>query len=308
MFYGNWFMVFQEENICMFENSNKQEEFLVRLQDFLFQQEYKGVVILCGNFLLWVNSLWECIPCIPEMYEKNSRGDKDSLSLCEKMDEEYFNTKFSLFSLLMGLDLFSFLEKNSSIFPQLLLSVDDKYVTSEDSSKFFAKNFDAIPQIYLEKLLFLFPSDVLLKKHLSNITWILYDHKHEKSYNQYLLSEKYFVRRFKARRESKTIYGEYNDFYHSLWANFKTCSLEIFHLLTMLYQNKIKIFPSLNDSSKIAVLLFIPDACTSSALQWGLAVSKTAPDFDIVNITQNTTMWEDLLMVTHISQWWIHKL
>jgi hypothetical protein len=116
------------------------------------------------------------------------------------------------------------------------------------------------------------------------------------------------VRRFKARRESKTSYMEYNSFYHWLGSNFKTCSLEIFHLLPMVSQNRSTLLWFSEKSDKIAMILFVPDACTSSVLQWWLAVSKTTEYFDIISITQNTTIGEDIMMITHVSQWWVKRL
>jgi hypothetical protein len=43
-------------------------------------------------------------------------------------------------------------------------------------------------------------------------------------------------------------------------------------------------------------------------MQWGLAVSKTDACFDIINITQNTTMGEEMLMMLHISQGGVERL
>ncbi|MDR0283072.1 MAG: hypothetical protein LBI53_07500 [Candidatus Peribacteria bacterium] len=97
---------------------------------------------------------------------------------------------------------------------QLLFTIDDKYISSEHSAEFLAKDFKAIPELYLKKLLPLFPSEEELRYHLSSFLNNFYDHQHSRDYNKYLLSEKYMVRRFKARRESKTSYMEYNSFYH----------------------------------------------------------------------------------------------
>ena len=302
-------MSFQEHNVEMFWDAEKQEKLLENLQQFIISQNYKAVVILCGNFLLWVNSSGKVIPCIPEMYETDGNEESnEALEICKQMDKEYFNTRFSYFSLKMGLSLFSLLHDKTNVIPQLLFSADDKYIPSQLSASFFAMGFEAIPKLYIDKLPPSFPAEEAAKQHLSSFLEVLYDHQHEKIYNPYLLSEKYLVRRFKARRESQTSYQEYNDFYHGLGAHFKSCSLEIFHLLSIISQNKQKLFSSLKDVDKMAMVLFVPDACVSSALQWWLAVSKTADDFDIINVTQNTTAADDVIMITHVSKWWVVRL
>jgi len=260
-------MPFKEHNLDMFQDSDKQKTLLETLQQFIVNQNYKAVVILCGNFLLGVGDSGKAIPCIPEMYDASE--DPEALKVCTYMDKEYFNTRFSYFSLNMGLSLFSFLQKKG-ILPQLLFSADDKYVSSELSAEYFAMGFEAIPKLYIDKLVSpppLFSSKEQLQSHLSSFLEVFYDHQHQRDYNKYLLSEKYMVRRFKARRESRTSFGEYNEFYHGLGSDFKSCSLELFHLLSVVAQNKKKLFPSLEDIDKVAMVLFVPDACVSSALQ-----------------------------------------
>jgi hypothetical protein len=181
------------------------------------------------------------------------------------MDAEFFDTRFSLFSLHMGLQLFSSL----TIPQQLLLLVDDKYITSEQSQNFFARGFDVLPKIYHSELLKHFPNEEALKNHLQFAVKNVSDHtvKQTLLLNDFLISEKYLVRRFGAHRDAKTTDKEYNEYYDSLGATFKSCSLEIFHLLTTLKNKKQIFFPTLSATDKIAIVIFVPDACTSSAMQ-----------------------------------------
>ncbi|MDR2415612.1 MAG: hypothetical protein LBD75_03225 [Candidatus Peribacteria bacterium] len=181
------------------------------------------------------------------------------------MDKEFFDTRFSFFSLQMGLQLFSSLD----IPQQLLLLVDDKYITSEQGQIFFAAGFGALPSIYHSELLKYFPNEEALQHHLHFAVQNVSDHTVPQTslLNDFLISERYLVRRFGAHRDAKTTDLEYNIYYNNLGADFKSCSLEIFQLLTVLKKRKQTFFPNVLENDKVAIVVFVPDACTSSAMQ-----------------------------------------
>jgi hypothetical protein len=295
-------MYYQVKNEEVFVNAKQQQFFFDKLQKFLIFQQYQGLFILCGDFLLGIDEKGRTLPCIPENFPE----DELALNLCRKMNKECFNTKFSFFSLQMGLQLFSSLETPQ----QLLLLVDDKYVSGEQAQTFFVREFNALPNIYYSELMKHFPSEEALQEHLHFAVQNVSDHTVQQTspLNEFLISERYLVRRFGANRDRKTTDMEYNAYYDSLGADFKSCCLDIFQLLTVLKKRKQIFFPSLSANDKVVIVIFVPDACTSSAMLGGLAVSKTDSSFDIINITQNTTMGEDLLMMLHISQGGVERL
>lgn len=65
------------------------------------------------------------------------------------MDALHFDTKFSYFSLKMGLNVFQRLETQQK---QLLLSIDDKYVDGNLAQEYSRKGYYSIPSIYKKEL------------------------------------------------------------------------------------------------------------------------------------------------------------
>ena len=286
-------------------NKDKQDELIQKILLVIHEWWYTWVIIFCGNYLLWINKKGECISCVPEAFIKNwNIIDKDSFELCQKMNTERFDTNFSLFSLKIWLELFS----KISIQKQILLSADDKYVEEDESIDYFLKWYNAIPETYREELEKHLWWAIETKKHLSNITSILYDRKENKwKYNNYLMSERFLVRRF-IKRQKRADFLSYKEYYHSLGKNFTSCSIEIFHLLTMINENKTQIFDGIKSDDKIGMIMFIPDACVSSAMQWWLAVSKTDENFEVINVTQTTIAEDGIIMITKITKDWVNRV
>ncbi|MCX6823911.1 MAG: hypothetical protein NT085_02195 [candidate division SR1 bacterium] len=277
----------------------KQDELIDHLLSVIYEGGYSGVIIFGGNYLVGVNTRNESIPCVPEEFLRNGKViDQESLNTCKKMDNERFDTGFSFFSLKISLELFS----KITIEKQLLLSADDKYIENEPSVEYLKKGYDAIPDVYRNELENTLGGENATKEHLSKIVSVLCDRKGNKGkYNDYIMSEKFLLRRFYTKK--KRVYGRsYNEYYHSLGTNFTSCSLELFHLLTILKERKSQIFEHGTIKDKICVFLFVPDACVSSAMQSGLAVSKTDEMFEIINITQMTTVENGVIMITKITK------
>ncbi len=284
------------------QDTQEQEKFIKIIEKEINNWNYKWVVIFCGNYLLWINKDWECIACIPELYEnlKDEASAKINLELCQKMDAENFDTKFSLFSLKMGLKIFHKLK----IEKHILISADDKYIDKGASEEYFKKWFLAIPDIYKKEIREYLGNDEGIKNHLSNIVFQICDSTVSKM-NDFLLSERYLVRRYDKWKKKRS---QYREFFNDLWDHFTSCALEIFHLLNIIKEKRGDIFPNCNSKDKICVLMFVPDACTSSAMQWWLAVSRTDKRFDIINVTQTTTIEKWVMMITKITQWWVERL
>lgn len=286
-------------------NKEKQDELIQKLLLAISEWWYTWVIIFCWNYLLGINKKGDCIPCIPEVFMKNWNViDKDGFDLCQKMNTERFDTNFSLFSLRIWLELFS----KTSIKKQLLLSADDKYVEENEAINYFLKSYNAIPEIYREEIEKHLWWEDKTKEHLKRINWVLYDRKNNKGkYNDYLISEKFLVRRF-IKRQKRSDFLPYKEYYHNLWKNFTSCSIEIFHLLTMINENKTNIFDEIKTDNKIAMIMFIPDACVSSAMQWWLAVSKTDENFEVINVTQTTIAEDGIIMITKITKDWVSRV
>ncbi len=285
------------ENVI--NNKHKQDELTDRLISVIHEWWYSWVIVFWWNYLVWVNTKNEPIPCVPEEFFRNGQVvNQENLDTCKKMDNERFDTGFSFFSLKISLALFS----KITIEKQLLLSADDKYIENEPSVEYLKKWYDAIPVVYRNELEHTLWWENATKEHLSQIVSILCDRKWNKGkYNDYIMSEKFLLRRFYTKKKRADGLS-YNQYYHDLWVNFTSCSLELFHLLTILKERKSQIFEHWSITGKIGVLLFVPDACVSSAMQSWLAVSKTDEMFEIINITQMTTVENGVIMITKITK------
>jgi len=296
---------YKESIESVVNDKGKQDELIDRLLSVIDEGWYSWVIIFWWNYLVWVNTKNEPIPCVPEEFFRNGKViDQESLDTCKKMDNERFDTEFSFFSLKISLELFS----KITIEKQLLLSADDKYIENESSVEYLKKWYDAIPSIYRIKLETTLWWEDKTKEHLSKIVSVLYDRKwNGGKYNDYLMSEKFLLRRFYMKKKRADGLS-YNQYYHDLWESFTSCSLELFHLLTMLKEKKSKIFQHWTPKDKIGVFLFVPDACVSSAMQSWLAVSKTDENFEIINITQTTTVEEWVIMITKVTKDWVVRL
>lgn len=210
-------------------DKQKQDKLINTLLSTIDEWWYTWVVVFCWNFLLWINNRGECVPCVPESFIKDWKViDQDSFDLCQHMSNKNFDTKFSLFSLQIWLALFS----QISIEKQLLLSDDDKYVKNEVAIDYLKQGYSAIPYPYRYELEKCLGGEEKVKIHLSSITSILYDRQWGKGkYNDYLVSERFLVRRFEKRKQTIS-FPSYKQYYNDLWKGFTSCSLELFHLLT----------------------------------------------------------------------------
>ncbi len=296
---------FQKNAKNVIKNKQEQEDLIERIITAIQNGWYKWIIIFCGNFLLWVNKKRECIACIPELFEDTNKTilNEENIELCKKLDNEKFDTRFSYFSLKIGLEVY----KRLSIEKQLLLSVDDKYIEQKPREEYLKEWFNSVPNIYREEMRKYFQSENEIKDHLKFVVSKICDSPTWKI-NDFLLSEKYLVRRYKARQQASSNFLNYNEYYQNLWTEFTSCSLEIFHLLTIIQEKKYDIFMRCEETNKICILMFVPDACTSSAMQWGIVVSKTNENFEIINITQTTTIQEWVMMITKISKWGVERL
>lgn len=283
-------------------DKDKQDELIQKLLVAIREWWYSWVIVFCWNFLLWINSKDECIPCIPEEFFRDWKvTSQDNLNICKKMDDKKFNTKFSLFSLKAWLELFSKL----SIDKQFLLSVDDKYVDGNISKDYLRAWYKTIPSTFrrfLEQYLWWAK---WTKGHLKKIVSVLFKKWLDKR-NEFMLSERALVNWFGRKKQHKSPW--YEEYFENLWKDRASCSLEIFHLLTLLKEQKTQIFENCQVDDKICVVVFIPDACVSSVMQWWLAVSKTDETFEIINVTQTTTIEDWVVMITKITKDWVVRI
>lgn len=293
---------FRKEAKYVMQNPQEQEALVTWIVSALDEGWYTWVVIICGNFLLWVNKEWECVPCIPELFEDDSGKvtDPDNMELCQKMDSETFDTRFSYFSLKIGLAVYAKLTMQKHI----LLLADDKYVWQEARNQYLEKWFASVPSIYQQEMEKYLWWEKNVQDHLRHIVAEMSDSSTGKL-NDFVLSEKYVTRRYTMRKKTQTAY---RDYYDHLWKDFTSCSLEIFHLLTITNEKKWEIFTNCSPEDKICVLMFLPDMCTSSAVQWWLAVSKTNDNLEVINVTQNTSIEKGIMMITKTSKWWVKRL
>ncbi|MCX6825227.1 MAG: hypothetical protein NTY80_03290 [candidate division SR1 bacterium] len=277
-------------------DKDKQDELIQKLLVAIREGGYSGVIVFCGNFLLGINSKDECIPCIPEEFFRDGKvTSQDNLNICKKMDDKKFNTKFSLFSLKAGLELFSKL----SIDKQFLLSVDDKYVDGNISKDYLRAGYKTIPSTFRRFLEQYLGGAKGTKGHLKKIVSVLFKKGLDKR-NEFMLSERALVNGFGRKKQHKS--PGYEEYFENLGKDRASCSLEIFHLLTLLKEQKTQIFENCQVDDKICVVVFIPDACVSSVMQGGLAVSKTDETFEIINVTQTTTIEDGVVMITKITK------
>lgn len=292
---------YQEPAEDVVNNAFKQNELTEKLLSAINEWWYAWVVIFCWNFLLWINSRGESIPCVPEEFLIDWKiEDQDSLVICEKMNNERFDTNFSLFSLKIWLELFS----KISIEKQLLLSADDKYVDGNSSKDYLRAWYRAIPSVYRRLLEGYLWWAKWVKTHLKKTISVLCEEWLTKK-NEFVLSERSLVAWFDGNKGRNIVW--YVWYFESLWKDWTSCSLEIFHLLTLLKEQKTQIL-NCKSQDKICVLMLIPDACVSSAMQWWIAVSKTDETFEIINITQTTTLEDWIVMITKITKNWVVRL
>ncbi len=283
-------------------NKDKQDELIQKLLLVISEWWYTWVIIFCWNYLLWVNNRDECIACVPETFIENwNIIDNDSFNLCQKMSTEKFDTSFSFFSLKIWLELFS----KINIQKQLLLSADDKYIDWTKAKDYFRLWYKAIPHVYrdiLEKYLDGTKwSKERLRKAISELSQNWFTKK-----NEFILSERSLVKWFENNKDRNI--NSYVNYRENLWSGWSSCSLEIFHLLTLVNQRKTKIFKETKLNDKIAMIMFIPDACVSSAMQWWLAVSKADENFEVINVTQTTTAEDGVIMITKITKEWVFRI
>jgi hypothetical protein len=217
------------------------------------------------------------------------------------MSTEKFDTNFSFFSLKIWLELFS----KINIQKQLLLSADDKYIDWSKAKDYFRLWYKAIPSIYRDILEKYLDGAKWAKKHLHKIISELSQNGFTKK-NEFILSERSLVKWFENNRDRNI--ESYINYRENLWNERSSCSLEIFHLLTLIKQKKTKIVDQIKLNDKIVIIMFIPDACVSSAMQWWLAVSKTDEKFEVINVTQTTIAEDGIIMITKITKNWVSRV
>jgi hypothetical protein len=157
----------------------------------------------------------------------------------------------------------------------------------------------AIPDIYLDLLVRAFGwQKELVVSSLKRTIDIITDGK-SWIHNPYILSERYLVNRF---TKNKRTMEEYSNFYEFLWSWFTSCSLELFHLFSILESKKMQFFDGLTMDDQVALIIFVPDACAWSAMKSWLFFSRLHPNLTIFSITQNTTDGHtDEILITKIN-------
>ncbi|MEI7563277.1 MAG: hypothetical protein WCJ39_06590 [bacterium] len=224
------------------EEEKKIDTLIATLSHEILSRNYDKVIINCGNFLLGAKD-GQAVPLIPELYEDDEGIviDEQKHALCFQ-EGTLYNTRFSLKSLEIGLNVLadvksSPLSNQMNILP--LLSVDDKYIDKSIASRYLHQGYGAIPFRYRDLLQRHFSGSNNTKKILKIITSIFKD-TGQKTTNDFILSENELVGRFMTIRkhqsgEAKSIYKEYQE---SLPDKTRKCSLELFHLLKTIVNEK----------------------------------------------------------------------
>jgi len=264
---------------------------------------YDNVIVNCGNFLLWENDE-SVFPLIPELYEDDAGNitDPQKHAVCNQWWTLY-NTRFSLKSLEMWLNVAldiksSLIGKNVEILP--LVSVDDKYVDKEKASKYLHQGYNAIPSRYRDVLQEFFGWSNNTKKVMKIIPGIFKD-SWQKVTNEFILSENELVGRFLTIRKQHTTWAkaEYKDFQESLPDKTRKCSLELFHLLKTLVNEKDILDQQTH--SRLCIVQFIPDACEGSAIASAKWIVKSRDDVDVISIVPVMT-GSDMFILTKFTK------
>ncbi len=291
-----------------FSSSHLEEEknidkIITTLSNEILSNHYQYVIINCGNFLLWQNNN-DVFPLIPELYEDEKWNviDQEKHDLCFNWWALY-NTRFSLKSLEIWLNVLfavrsSFLSQNINILP--ILSVDDKYVDKEKSLDYLHRWYNAIPSKYREIL----QESFAWLKNAKNIVKIIpniFKDSWQKVTNDFILSENELVWRFMTIRKQNAnlIKQEYKNYQESLADKTRKCSLELFHLLKVLVNEKDNI--DNRPESRLCIMQFIPDACEWSAIASAKSIVKDREDIDIISIVPIMT-WEDVFVITKFNR------
>ena len=296
-------------NTEQLENQEKTEKVISLLSNEVLSGEYKYVIINSGNFLLGENEK-EVYPLIPELYEDSTWKvvDKDKWESCFQ-DGTLYNTRFSFKSLQMWLDTLLKsrehpLSRDLEILP--LLSVDDKYVSKEHSKFYLSQGYKSIPSIYRRLLEDSFWWAKNARAVLRIMPSILGESWQNVS-NEFILSEHELVRRFFTIRKhhldwEKHLYKEYQD---SLPDKTRKCSLELFHLLKTLVNEKDRIDDWKRE--RLCILQFVPDACEWSAVSSAKVIVKNREDIDIISVVPVIT-GSDVFIVNKFNSSWEHLI
>lgn len=289
-------LLFKSEHL---EDEKTIDNITATLSREILSGNYDNVIINCGNFLLWEKE-WEVFPLIPELYEDKSWNvtNQDKRNMCFK-EWTLYNTRFSIKSLELGLN--TLLETKSSPLSQWiqiipLLSVDDKYIDKELANKYLLQWYRAIPEKYRHTFERTFDGAKNTKSILKVMSNILKDSwQHIK--NEFILSENELVWRFSTIRKHHIKWKkmEYKNYQESLPDKTRKCSLELFHLLKTLVNEKDKIDSWTN--KRLCIIQFIPDACEWSAIASAKSIVKDRNDIDIISIVPIMT-WEDTFIIT----------
>ena len=295
-----WFSTYEKETL-----HQKQDIIISTISNEILKEQYENVIINCGNFLLWEKN-GEVFPLIPELYkdEKGNITDQEKWDMCQKWDNLY-NTNFSTQSLEMWINILldvksSILSKNLTIIP--LLAIDDKYVDRELSTKYMLQWYNTIPPNYRRILETTFDGAKNTKKVLKIIPNI-FKKSWQLTRNEFILSENELFSRFQTIRKThlKWAKKEYKEYQESLSNQTSKCSLEIFHLLKTLVNEKDTLDG--NNNSRFCIIQFLPDACEWSALSSSQWVVKNREDIDVISIVPVIT-WSSRYIVTKFDQNW----
>ena len=268
------------------EEEKKVDSIITTLSHEILSGDYDNVIINCGNFLLWEKN-GEIVPLIPELYEDDSWNvvDKQKHDICFQ-EWTLYNTRFSLKSLEMWLNVLldvkaSPLAKDMTILP--LLSVDDKYVDKNNALKYLHQWYKAVPWRYRDILQTTFDGSNNTKKILKIMTSI-FKNSWQNITNDFILSENELVWRFFTIRKEHIAWAkeEYKEYQESLPDKTRKCSLELFHLLKTLVNEKDVIDQW--SHSRLCIIQFIPDACEWSAIASAKWIIKNRDDIDVISI------------------------
>lgn len=295
-------LLFTSEHL---DKEKKVDSIVGTLSNEILSGNYENVIINCWNFLLWEKN-WEVFPLIPEMYEDENWNilDQDKWNMCFK-DWTLYNTRFSLKSLEMWLNILldaksSPLSRWIQVIP--LLSIDDKYIDRELANKYLQQWYKSIPEKYRHNFERTFDGVKNAKSILRIIPNVLQD-SWQKNINEFILSENELVWRFSTIRKHHIQWqkAEYKDYQESLPDKTRKCSLELFHLLKTLVNEKDKIDEW--EHKKLCIIQFVPDACEWSAMASAKSIVKDRDDIDIISIVPTMT-WEDVFVITKYNKEW----
>lgn len=295
-----WFSPYEKEKL-----EDKKDSIVATLSNEILKEQYENVIINCGNFLLWEKN-GEVFPLIPELYTdgKGNIIDQEKRDMCHNWDNLY-NTDFSTQSLEMWLNILlhtksSILSKDITVVP--LLAVDDKYIDRDLSTQYMLQWYKAIPSNYRNIFSNVFGGDKTTKSLLRVVPSVFKD-SWQIVKNEFILSENELVSRFKTIRNKHINWAkaEYKEYQESLPDKTRKCSLELFHLLKTLVNEKSKIDEWSNN--KLCIIQFVPDACEWSAMASAQWIVKNREDIDIISIVPVMT-GSSRYIVTKFDQNW----